>query len=134
MSLSQAIDDAVDFVKAHSELMTRAELEEFSTLADTVYQLAYREGLVDALPKVTEPAASISMTYLTPCSLPLTGNVLLFKMVNSTGRARMCMRGFPIGLVAAKTEACSANGEMTIPKKPAVASCNPSLQQRWLKF
>jgi hypothetical protein len=52
--LVQAIDAAMCFVRAHPEQMTRAELEECSCLADQVYMLVVRAGLVSCLPQVPE--------------------------------------------------------------------------------
>lgn len=56
MSLTQAIDEAVDYVRAHPDQMTSAEMEEFRRLAQTVYLLAFRTVpvYVYALPKVPE--------------------------------------------------------------------------------
>jgi len=54
MSLTQAIDEAVDFVCAHSDQMTRAEMDEFQRLTESVYVSAFRAKLTDALPKVSE--------------------------------------------------------------------------------
>ncbi len=54
MSLREAIDRAVDCVRAHPDQMTRAEVDEFYKLADEVYVLAFRANLADALPRVPE--------------------------------------------------------------------------------
>jgi hypothetical protein len=54
MSLVQAIDQAVAYVHAHPDQMTRAELEEFSRLAESVYFGAIQADLIQALPQVPE--------------------------------------------------------------------------------
>jgi hypothetical protein len=52
MSLVQAIDAAIAFVRAHPDKMTRIEVKEFKRLAGEVYVLAYQAGLHHALPQV----------------------------------------------------------------------------------
>ncbi len=54
MSLTQAIDEAVDYVRTHPYQMTRGEVDEFQRLAERVYYLASRAGLVANLPQVPE--------------------------------------------------------------------------------
>jgi hypothetical protein len=54
MSLTEAIDRVVIYVRKHPERMTRAEIEEFRGLAEDVYLLAFRVGLDRALPQVPE--------------------------------------------------------------------------------
>lgn len=64
MSLVEAIDSAVAYVRAHPNEMTRAEVEDFRTLAEDVYMLAFRVGLADALPKVPELLPELESTDL----------------------------------------------------------------------
>ena len=54
MSLTKAIDRAVEYVQAHPDQMTRNDVDEFHRLADEVYLLAFRAELVGALPHVPE--------------------------------------------------------------------------------
>jgi hypothetical protein len=54
MNLAYAIDIAVNFVRTHPDLMTRAELTEFEAIAEAVYLLAVTAGLVHVLPQVPE--------------------------------------------------------------------------------
>ncbi|MHB8902145.1 MAG: hypothetical protein ACYC6Y_25590 [Thermoguttaceae bacterium] len=54
MHLPEAIDAAVAFVREHPEVMTREQLDEFERMASNVYALAFRAGLVDAMPQVPQ--------------------------------------------------------------------------------
>jgi hypothetical protein len=65
MSLVQAIDQAVAFVRAHLDEMTRAEMDEFHRLAESVYLLAFRAGLERALPQVSELQPQLESDQLT---------------------------------------------------------------------
>jgi hypothetical protein len=65
MSLVQAIDQAVAFVRAHPDQMTRAEMDEFHRLAESVYLFAFRAGLDRALPQVSELRPQLESDQLT---------------------------------------------------------------------
>src|SRR5438067_1620103 len=54
MSLAQAIDDAVAYVRAHPDKMTRDEVNHLMKLAERVYGLAVQAGLRQALLQVPE--------------------------------------------------------------------------------
>lgn len=54
MSLVQAIDESVAYIRAHDEHMTRAEVDKLIELGQCVYVLAVEAGIADCLPKVPE--------------------------------------------------------------------------------
>jgi hypothetical protein len=54
MSLVEAVDTAVAYVRSHPDQMSRAEVEQLHRLADEVYVLAHHAGLHHALPQVAE--------------------------------------------------------------------------------
>ena len=54
MSLVSSIDAAVEYVRAHSDFMSEAQVEEFRSLAERVYLQSFRAGIADAIPKVPE--------------------------------------------------------------------------------
>src|SRR5262245_54370441 len=66
--LVAAIDSAVEFVRthAHPDEMTRAEMGDFSRLANGVYLLASRAGLTHALPQVAELRPQLESSDLPP--------------------------------------------------------------------
>jgi hypothetical protein len=52
--MTSPVKQAVDFVRAHPQQMTRTELDEFKQIADEVYLMAIEAGVVEAIPKVPE--------------------------------------------------------------------------------
>jgi hypothetical protein len=68
MSLTTAIDEALDYLRAHPEEMTRDELDEFRDLAEAVYIGAVQAGFAGALPQVPEmkPALESQEPVLPP--------------------------------------------------------------------
>jgi hypothetical protein len=54
MTLLEAIDAALDFVRNHPDEMTRPDVNTFEELGDDVYRLAMAANIVSALPQVPE--------------------------------------------------------------------------------
>ena len=52
--MTSPVKQAVDFVRAHPQQMTRIELDTFKQIADEVYLMAIEAGVVEAIPKVPE--------------------------------------------------------------------------------
>jgi hypothetical protein len=57
--LAEAIDRAIEFVKAHPDEMSRDEVRQLEALADSAFMLAVRAGLEHLLPAVGELRAEL---------------------------------------------------------------------------